>query len=632
MKYRKEIDGLRALAVIPVILYHAGFSPFSGGFVGVDVFFVISGYLITTIIHDEILRKRFSITSFYERRARRILPALFFVCLVSIPFAWAWMLPAAFKEFSHSLIAVSLFSSNILFSGESGYFTSAVEFKPLLHTWSLAVEEQFYLFFPLLLLMFRRLKPVTLFGTLAIISLASLMLSDLASTRYPAANFYLLITRAWELGMGAMLAIWLPFMRQPRHLTAQGFSIIGLALIGSSIFYFDETLPFPGRWGLIPTFGTILVIAYARSGTLVASVLRLKPVVAIGLISYSAYLWHQPLFAFARIKQVDSTQILLLLGITSLLLAYVSWRYIEAPFRNQHQFSRRQIFSMGLGISSLIIAFGLFTSLNNGFDDRYNDAQKQILAYLDYEPEEAYREGQCFLRSDQTYKEFSAGCFPPDSKQNSIVIWGDSHAAALSYGLRTQYVALTQLTASACSPLIAYQQKRRPNCAAVNSFALQVFAEHNPAVILLHANWRDSYGKPAKALESLLPATISQIRKASPDSRIILLGDSPQWRPSLPEQLVNTHISLRDQAYIGSDGHPGARSMDNRVKAVALTEKVEFISLLDLLCEKELCLSSVKTKGGYAPLVWDYGHLTPAASSLLSQQLLEIITKEPTKP
>lgn len=632
MKYRKEIDGLRALAVIPVILYHAGLTQFSGGYIGVDVFFVISGYLITTIIHDEILRDSFSIAHFYERRARRILPALFFVCLVSIPFAWAWMLPAAFKDFSHSLIAVSLFSSNILFSGESDYFATAAELKPLLHTWSLAVEEQFYLFFPLILLFFRRLKTAALFTLLTTISLTSLFLADYASVHYPAANFYLLITRAWELGMGAMLAIGLPFMCQPRHLTAQSLSIIGLALIGYSIFYFDESLPFPGLWGLLPTFGTILTIAYARPGTLVSALLSLKLVVAIGLVSYSAYLWHQPLFAFARINSVDSTQVLLLLSSVSMLLAYFSWRYIEAPFRNNKYLSRRQIFTLAISTSGLLIITGLLISSFNGFDYRYNESQKQILAYLEYEPETAYREGQCFLRSDQTYEAFSPACFSAGSKQKSIAIWGDSHAAALSYGLRTRHPALTQLTASACSPLAGYQQKRRPNCMAINAFALQVLGEQQPAIILLHANWRDSYGKPAQSLESLLSNTISRIRIASPATNIILLGDTPRWQPSLPEYLVSKHIELQDQAYIESDNYREISIMEQRVKAIAQKEKVEFISILDLLCKQALCLSSVKTNDGYAPLVWDGGHLTPAASSQISDKLLEIIGADTRKP
>ena len=198
MKYRTEIDGLRALAVVPVILFHAGFELFSGGFVGVDIFFVISGYLITSLLIEDIEKDRFSILSFYERRARRILPALFLVMLVCIPLAWTWMLPSQMQEFSHSLIAVCLFVSNILFWRETGYFGAAAEEKPLLHTWSLAVEEQYYVFFPLFLFFFWRFGKSNVFWLVVILTACSLALSEWAWRNAAMANFYLAPTRAWE--------------------------------------------------------------------------------------------------------------------------------------------------------------------------------------------------------------------------------------------------------------------------------------------------------------------------------------------------------------------------------------------------------------------------------------------------
>lgn len=209
MQYRPEVDGLRAIAVLPVILFHAGFSAFSGGFVGVDIFFVISGYLITTIIYQEMAQGRFSMWRFYERRARRILPALFAVSLACIPFAWLWMLPNEFKDFSQSLVGVATFTSNILFWRESGYFAGAAELKPLLHTWSLAVEEQFYILYPPLLLALYRFVPKLLFTIISLGALVSLGLAHWASSAHPSANFYLLPTRAWELGLGALAAIYL---------------------------------------------------------------------------------------------------------------------------------------------------------------------------------------------------------------------------------------------------------------------------------------------------------------------------------------------------------------------------------------------------------------------------------------
>jgi peptidoglycan/LPS O-acetylase OafA/YrhL len=208
MKYRKEIDGLRAFAVIPVILFHAGFSQFSGGFVGVDVFFVISGYLITTIILAEKENGTFSLVNFYERRARRIIPALFVVLLVSTLFSWLWLSPSHMKDFSQSLIAVSLFSSNILFWQETGYWGVENELKPLLHTWSLAVEEQYYVLFPLFLMMMWKFGKRWILSSFFIVAIASLLLSQWAAFNEPAENFFLLPTRGWELAIGAGIAFY----------------------------------------------------------------------------------------------------------------------------------------------------------------------------------------------------------------------------------------------------------------------------------------------------------------------------------------------------------------------------------------------------------------------------------------
>jgi peptidoglycan/LPS O-acetylase OafA/YrhL len=239
MDYRKEIDGLRALAVLPVILFHAGFETFSGGFVGVDVFFVISGYLITTIILEELEQGKFSIVNFYERRARRILPALFLVMFVCVPFAWFWLLPSDMKDFSQSLVAVSVFASNILFWRESGYFDTAAELKPLLHTWSLAVEEQYYVIFPLFLMLCWKLGKRWILVLLGFIFLTSFAVAQWAAYAKPAAAFYLLPTRGWELLTGAFAAFY--FSQANRREFCKGLSEfggwLGVALILYAVFY-----------------------------------------------------------------------------------------------------------------------------------------------------------------------------------------------------------------------------------------------------------------------------------------------------------------------------------------------------------------------------------------------------------
>ena len=265
MGYRREIDGLRALALLPVIFFHAGFELFSGGFVGVDVFFVISGYLITTIILIELEKGKFSIIHFYERRARRILPALFIVIFVTIPFAWLWLLPTDMKKFSQSLIAVVLFVSNIFFGRESGYFDTEAELKPLLHTWSLAVEEQFYIFFPIFLIFFWTLNKKLLVFLLGLIFIVSFSLAQYSLNLKSSAAFYLLTTRGWELLIGVFIAFYLfKFKRNNfSKYSSEAAGWFGILLIIYAIFSYSKTTPFPSFYALVPTLGTGLIILFA---------------------------------------------------------------------------------------------------------------------------------------------------------------------------------------------------------------------------------------------------------------------------------------------------------------------------------------------------------------------------------
>lgn len=371
MNYRKEIDGLRAFAVIPVILYHAGFEWLSGGYVGVDIFFVISGYLITTIIIKELDAGTFTIANFYERRARRILPALFFVILICLPFAWYWLLPFELKDFGKSLMAVTLFSSNILFWLESDYFAAGAELIPLLHTWSLAVEEQFYIFFPLLMILFWSLGKRWLLIILSIIALVSLGLTEWGWRQFPEANFYLIPTRAWELMIGALTAFYLfyktPSINKQHTSFYQIASMAGLILIVGSIFLLNKSIPFPSLYALAPTVGTALIILFTTPATLTYQILSQRLFVAIGLISYSAYLWHQPLFVFTRMMSLEEPSLWLLglLSIVTFLLAYLSWRFVEKPFRNKQKFKRKQIFTASLVSSLIIFAIGVLFVIGN---------------------------------------------------------------------------------------------------------------------------------------------------------------------------------------------------------------------------------------------------------------------------
>lgn len=375
MRYRPEIDGLRAIAVAAVILFHAGFGVFSGGFVGVDVFFVISGFLITSIIVEELKSGRFSISRFYERRARRILPALFTVMAVCVPCAYWLLSPDDLKDFAQSLAAISLFSSNVLFWGESGYFDTQAELKPLLHTWSLAVEEQFYVVYPLLLLAAWRLGRPVLLTLIGGIAVASLFTSVAEVRDYPSAAFYLLPSRAWQLLIGAITAFateqWKRVAdRQPSgRLADEALGWGGMAMIVYSLFSFDERTPFPGLNAALPTLGTALVLLGASERSQVGRVLGWKPLVGLGLISYSAYLWHQPLFAFTKHALLADlpTGLAIVLCALTLVLAMLSWRYIEQPFRDRSAVSRGTVFALS---AAGMVAFVGLGFIGHRFSDQ----------------------------------------------------------------------------------------------------------------------------------------------------------------------------------------------------------------------------------------------------------------------
>ena len=365
MKYRTEIDGLRALAVLPVILFHAGFELFSGGFVGVDIFFVISGYLITTILIEDIENKQISIIAFYERRARRILPALFFVMLVCIPFAWMWMLPDALENFGQSLVSTSLFSNNFLLMKTAGYWDLASEYKPLMHTWSLAVEEQYYIIFPIFLIFVWRLGKHKVMWLILLIAFISFILSEYGWRQNSIAHFYSSPSRVWELLAGSIAAF---FFYQKGVKSNNGLAFLGLIIIFYSIFIFNDETPFPSIFTLAPVIGTALIILYADSKNFTGKILSNKILVGIGLVSYSLYLWHQPIFAFARVYKQDQISSLdsYILVFLSLLLSFFTWKYIETPFRNKTFLSSRKIFSFSVLMMIFFISIGLYFHTSNG--------------------------------------------------------------------------------------------------------------------------------------------------------------------------------------------------------------------------------------------------------------------------
>lgn len=471
MEYRREIDGLRAVAVVPVVLFHGGVSLFSGGFAGVDVFFVISGYLITALILQDLETGQFSLSRFYERRARRILPALLVMLFVSFVLAWLWMPPSQMSFFSRSLAAVALFASNIFFWRESGYFDVESQTSPLLHTWSLAVEEQFYILFPLVLLFGWRFGRSRVFWALVIVAAISLLLTEYG-WRYRAwANFYLLPTRLWELLAGSLCAFW-QVGRKTYGNNLLG--LVGLAAVAFSFLLFDKTTPFPSLWTVLPVGGTVLLILFGTKGTWAARVLSVRPLVGIGLISYSVYLWHQPLLAFLRIRSLGepSQDALLVAALLSFPIAWISWRLVEQPFRRRPDRSRqtpaaRRIFAMG---GAGLVGFLLVASLgwmSDGYRFRFDPA----LAAID-----AARSDVAPLISDCYLEPPAAGgmklgpmprpacTFPASDGSVDVAIIGDSHALTFSSKvieeLRRGDVGVTTMSFAACVPFEGYWHSR----------------------------------------------------------------------------------------------------------------------------------------------------------------------------
>ena len=375
MNYRKEIDGLRAVAVSTVILYHAGFEAFSGGYVGVDIFFVISGFLIFGIILKELSLGVFSFSSFYQRRIKRILPALFLVIFCTTLPAYLILIPEDFASYSRSIVATSLFIPNVLFWRETGYFNSNVDLKPLIHAWSLGVEEQFYIIFPAVLFFIYKWAHRFLIPFFVIVAFMSLLLAEYFVLSKPAAAFFLLPTRIWEFLCGGLLSILFNSYRTPppNKFVAQIAMILGMALIGYAVFAFDRSTPIPSTYLLVPIVGTMLVLVFGEEETIVGSLLRSRVFVFLGLTSYSTYLWHQPILALVREESSKTPSLLVITSclVATLLVGYLSWRFFEVPIRRYNFTSKTKVFIIAFCVSSLFIAFGTFVHTKNGFEANY---------------------------------------------------------------------------------------------------------------------------------------------------------------------------------------------------------------------------------------------------------------------
>ncbi len=479
MQYRKEVDGLRAIAVLPVILFHGGGFGFSGGYIGVDIFFVISGYLITSIIINELNRNEFSIINFYERRARRILPALSVVLLITTIAAFVLMPSYLLRVYSQSLVSVATFLSNVFFYLTSGYFATASDEKPLLHTWSLAVEEQYYIFFPIMLMVLWSFGKKRIFAVIALLSMISLFFSQyLSVTGKEDANFYLIFSRAWELFFGSLIAFFNLNNIEMKKSVREIICVIGLLFIFYAIFFFSEQTPFPGFYALIPVIGTGIIIAFSNESTYVGRFLSSKLFVFIGLISYSLYLWHQPLFAFLRLKTIGKPEPIMFIAAIAVafVLSYLSYKFVEKPFRNKSAYSRTYIFWLSFISIVLFISIGLSGYLYKGFESRF--VSNTYASTVKFSPmrKECHTKGLEYLKPSEACKYLG-----------SNITWasfGDSHvvepAYALAKLLQPADIGLIHLSFSACPPALLFDVNE-PGCSKWIKDALK-YLENNKSI------------------------------------------------------------------------------------------------------------------------------------------------------
>ncbi len=429
MKYRSEIDGLRALAVIAVILYHAKWG-IQGGFIGVDIFFVISGYLITSIILREMQEGTFSLISFYERRARRILPALLIVMLFTLPPAWFLMLPDSLSEYAKSVLAALGFASNVWFSLEDTYTAQPSLLKPMLHTWTLAVEEQFYILFPLLLMMLTAFLRRYILSLFVLGLLVSLQIAESAGSLYPNETFYLLHTRVWELLAGAMIAkIEMERPRENHPLLEAIMPALGICLIAHALIFFEDTMRHPSFMTALPVIGTMLLLWFCKKGELITDLLSARPLVIIGLISYSLYLWHFPIFAFARIEWGDlTTTAKLACIILTFILSALSYSLIERPIR--YKMALKPFLAVILIATVILIGVNAFIIKTGG-------AKFRMAAY-----NQLFEVGDADMRIDGidcfARKTLGEHCkFTHDGAKGTIIGIGDSHLAMFGPALKS---------------------------------------------------------------------------------------------------------------------------------------------------------------------------------------------------
>jgi peptidoglycan/LPS O-acetylase OafA/YrhL len=644
---------LRAVAVLLVVFHHAFPQSFKGGFIGVDLFFVISGFLISTIIFQSLNQDGFSFLDFYKRRIKRIFPALFLVLLTSFVAGWLVLLPADYKQLGKHMVAGAAFVSNLALWSEAGYFETGSKLKPLLHLWSLGIEEQYYIFWPVIVLLAwkRKLNLLTICWVLFALSFAVNVLTVKGS---PVAAFYSPFARFWELLIGSMLAYTTlsstaPSTPNPANAASDHSSSkissnmtawFGVLLLAIGVFFISPERRFPGFWALFPTIAAYLLIKAGPAAWFNQYILSNKLLVWIGLISFPLYLWHWPLLVFAEIKLgvLDSYTKLALLSL-SVQLSWISFRFIEQPIR-VGRFVQAKKIPMFLCAALFAIALtGGVTYQRGGFDSRY---PKFIQAILNNQPklDEGWRSGTCILDQGHPSSEFSPDCVDKTAdnvKRPLLFLWGDSHAAALYPGLKylqdtkAYSFGIAQRTGAVCPPILG---DARPWCHEINTNSFKLIKELKPEIVMLYAYW--SHGLDGKGgfagLYDLtqIGQTVTELKQIGV-KKIILMGPTPYWKNSLPHNIVEnwkkTKSVTTPPLRLGYSDFGLVSELpmyDKQMREMAKRTDISYISGLDFLCNKEGCLTRDSQDGVKVASV-DYGHLTVDAAQTYLKMIAPLI-------
>lgn len=611
--YRADIDGLRAFAILPVVLYHAGVAGFPGGFVGVDVFFVISGYLISRIIYAETSSGQFSVAAFYGRRARRLLPAFLTVSALTMIAGALLLLPQEFTQLADSLLWSTLFSGNVFFWLQNNYFGPDALTQPLLHYWSLGVEEQFYFVFPWLALVLVGRARGFMLAVLALLAALSLGLCQWMLSISPESAFYLLPFRAWEMLAGCIIAApGFPPVRNER--VAAGAAVLGiLAILVATMAYSSETR-FPGLAALVPVLGAALVIWGGGVPNSASRWIGAGPLVYIGAISYSLYLVHWPVTVFTRLLAPDASvnQSAAVIVAVSLASAAMIYRWVETPTRKSDYWTAQRIVTLAkTGLAGCIALAGTVI-VAQGFPDRFSPEVQRLLNYS-FDHETAYRDRICFLYPDQGFSELAQQtCLP--KADNVALLWGDSLGAHLTPALKPlleeRGYVFAQATSGSCRPIVGLEIAARPNCRVFNDEVFAWVKQNRPREIILAAGWSD-----AQADQALLEPQLEALQAAG--AHVTIIGRPPQFERSVPTILAYDAMAGRSRDLSRATPPDWMVKLDQDM-AQRFGSLANYVPVMKMFCPDRRCMLA---DANGQPLYWDKQHLTDVGARMAIARL-----------